>query len=149
MNATEESDDAGARMTERERDELLGRVHRTSGTLGGSIPDAVQVDGESVPVSEFYFEVSDRDELTAETRERVEDVLAHLRRERAALIRRIRNREVGFETGQSLVPRIRNIDRAINAFESIDDPSLGEQVRRERIESARELVEMMREFGKL
>ncbi|WP_121822355.1 DUF5788 family protein [Halostella salina] len=148
MTTSGDTDDTG-RMTERQRDELLGRVHRTSGTLGGSIPETVRVDGESVPVREFYFEVSDREELTGEARERVEDVLTHLRRERAELVRRIRNREVDYATAESLVPDIRELDRAINAFESVEDPSYGEQVRREKIESARELVEMMREFGKL
>ena len=113
------------------------------------MPESIRVEGRTVPVREFYFEVSDRDELSAAERGRVEEVLSYLRRERLALVQRIRDDEVDYETGESLVPEIRDLDRAINAFESLDDPDYGEQVRRERIESARELVELMRDFGKL
>ncbi|WP_135819682.1 DUF5788 family protein [Halostella litorea] len=136
-------------MNERRREELLSRVNRTSGTVGGSMPESIRVDGRSVPVREFYFELSDRADLSPEERGRVEDVLSYLRRERLALVGRIRDGDVDCETGESLVAEVRDLDRAINAFESLEDPDYGEQVRRERIESARELIEMMREFGKL
>ena len=136
-------------MNERQREELLGRIYRTSGTVGRSIPETIRLGGESVPVRKFYFEVSDRDELRDEDRERVDEILRYLRRKRLTLVQRIENREVDYETGESLVPKIRDLDRAVNAFESLDNPCFEEQVRRERIGSARELVELMREFGKM
>ena len=136
-------------MNERQRDELMNRIYQSSGTVGRSIPETVELGDESVPLRKFYFEVSGREDLGDEDRERVERILSYLRRERLALVQRIRNREVDYETGTSLVPTVRDLDRAINAFESLDDPRYGEQVRREKIESARELVELMRQVGKL
>lgn len=127
----------------------MSRVYQTSGTLGRSIPETVQLEGESVPLQEFYIEVSGEEELREEDWESVEEILSYLRRKRMALIRRIREREVDYETGEALVLKIRDLDRAINAFESLDDPSFEEQHRRERIASARELIDLMREFGKL
>lgn len=136
-------------MNERQRDELLRRVYQSSGTIGGSMPETVRIEGESIPLRDFYFEVSDREELREADRERVEEVLSYLRRKRLTLVQRIRQYEVEYERGESLVAKIRELDRAINALESLEDPSYGEQVRREKIKSARELVELMREFGKL
>lgn len=140
---------ATQQMNERQRAELLEQVYQTSGTIGSSIPETVRIEDESVPLREFYFEVTDRDHLQETERERIQDVLSYLRRQRLQLIRQIREREVDYETGQSLVPRIQNLDRAINAFESLDEPCFEEQVRRKKLESARELVDLMRELGKL
>lgn len=136
-------------MNEHQRTELLEQVYQTSGTIGSSIPETVRIEDESVPLREFYFEVADRDHLQETECERVHEVLSYLRRQRLQLIRQIRERDVDYETGQSLVPRIQNLDRAINAFESLDEPCFEEQVRREKIESARELVDLMRGLGKL
>lgn len=136
-------------MNDAERAELLESVYRGNGTIGSSIPETVVIDDETVPLREFYFEVVDRDDLEDEERERVDAVLSYLRRERLTKVQRIRKQEVDYETGKSLVPTIRDLDRAINAFESLEEPSYAEQVRRHRIESARELVDLMREFGKL
>ena len=136
-------------MNERQSEDLLSRIYQTSGTVGRSIPKAVRLGDESVPLREVYFEVSNREELGDEDRERVEEILSYLRRKRLNLVQRIRKRQVDYETGESLVSKIQDLDRAINAFESLEDPCFEEQVRRERIESARELVELMRELGKL
>ena len=135
-------------LNDRQRQELLDRIYQPAGTVGRSIPETVALGDESIPLREFYFEVSNRDELRAEDRERVEEVLSSLRRERLRLARQIKQREVDYETGRTLVSDIRDLDRAVNAFESLDDSNFEEQVRREKIRSAQELVELMREFGK-
>lgn len=136
-------------MNDQQREELLDRVHQKSGTIGRSIPEAVRLEDESIPLREFYFEVSDQEELAEQNRESVSEILSYLRRKRLSLVQRIENREVDYETGEALVPKIQDIDRAINAFESLEEPSFGEQLRQEQIKSARELIELMREVGKL
>lgn len=136
-------------LNEQQREELLDQIYQTSGTVGRSIPETIRLGDESVPLRKFYFEVSDREELQEEDRESIEEILSYLRRKRLALIQRIQKREVDYETGKTLVPKIRDLDRAINAFESLDDPSFEEQLRQHKIRSARELIELMREFGKM
>lgn len=134
-------------MKEHQRDALLDRIHRSSTTVGGSIPESVTLDGESVPLREFYFRVSSREELQPNDEERIEEILTYLRRERLRLVQLVQNDEVDFESGKELVPKIAALERAINAFESLEDPSLEEQLRREKIKSARELVDLMRTVG--
>jgi hypothetical protein len=134
-------------MNERQRNELLEQVNRTSATLGGSIPETVTVDDETVPLRAFYFEVADRGELDEEAQARVDDILGYLRRERLRVTQRIENDDIEYRTGQELVDRIQELDRAVNAFESLEEPSFGEQVRQERIQSAEELRDMLRQFG--
>lgn len=135
-------------MQNHERRDLLDRVNRSSATVGGSIPETVRIDGETVPLQEFYFDVADAETLDSEERARVESLLKHLRRERLQLVQRIRNDEVDYATGEELVPDILELERAIDALESLDEPDLAEQLRQERISSARELIEMLRSAGK-
>lgn len=135
-------------MDEQQRNELLDRIHRSSTTVGGSIPEAVTLDGESIPLREFYFQVSNGEELQPDDEERIEEILTYLRRERLRLVQLIQNNEVDFETGKDLIPKISALERATNAFESLDDPSLEEQLRQEKIKSAQEVVDLMRAFGR-
>lgn len=135
-------------MKDRQREALLDRIRRTSATVGRSMPETVTLAGESVPVRDFYLDVADSEELDPEERQRVEDLLTHLRRERLRLVQRIRNDEVSYERGEELVSEIGALERAIDAFESLDEPGLAEEVRQERVESARELVEILRRAGR-
>lgn len=134
-------------MKEHQRDELLERIHRSSTTVGGSIPESVTLDGETVPLREFYFRVSSREELQPNDEERIQEILTYLRRERLRLVQLVQNDEVDFESGKELVPKISALERSINAFESLEDPSLEEQLRQEKIKSARDLVDLMRTVG--
>ena len=132
-------------MNDRERQRLLDRVHQPSGTVGRSIPETLELDGESIPVRECYFDVADED--TEEAQRRVEEVLWYLRRKRRKLLQRIREDEMSYETGEEVAGTVQELDRAINAFESVEDPDFGEQLRQERIESAEGLLELMRNAG--
>jgi len=136
-------------MDDRQRDELLDRIHRSSATVGGSIPETVLLEGESIPLREFYFEISDKQEIQTDEEERFEEILTYLRRERLRLIQLIENDEVDYESANELVPKISDLDRAIDAFESLEGPDLDEQLRQEKIKSAEGLVDLMRGFGKL
>jgi len=48
-------------VNDRQREALLDRIYRESGTVGGSIPDPVQLREETVPLGEFCFEVARRE----------------------------------------------------------------------------------------
>jgi len=138
----------GDDMNEKQRKELLDRIRQSSTTIGGSIPETVELEDESVPLREFYFKISSQEELQPDDEDRVAKILTYLRRERLRLVQLIKNNEVDYESGKELVPKIASLERAINAFESVDDPSLNEQLRQEKIESAQELIDLMRMVGK-
>ena len=135
-------------MHERERKRLLDRVYRRTRTIGRSMPEQVTVNDEKIPVRAFLFELSNQSELGDRDRERVDEVVRLLRRERLRLVQRVENDPIDVETGEMLADRIHELDRAIAAFDTIEGPSIGERVRQQEIESAQELIDMMRAFGK-
>ena len=132
-------------MDKRQRNRLLEQLDRPSATLGRSLPETVTIDNEVVPIRDLYFALADRERLTEADRRRLEESLRYLRRKRLQLKHRLEEDEkLEYDAGEALVERIHRLDRAIDAFESVDAPELGEQVRAERIESAEELLELLR-----
>lgn len=130
-------------MNDQERRELLGRVERSSRTIGGSIPDELTVQGRTVALNEVVFRYK-RLETTSETeRERLEDLKRDLRRERLARKRRIERETLSREAGERLVETIHGIDRAINALENLDGPDVSEELRQKEREDARELLTLI------
>ncbi len=134
-------------MNERQREELLEKVHRTGTTVGRSIPETVEFDGDRIPLCEVFFELAGRDSLSGEDEKRLNELLCNLRRERLRLVQRIERGDIDHTRGKEIVRIILELDRAINAFESLAEPGLEEQIRRQQIASAQELVDLMRSFG--
>lgn len=119
-------------VKEYERKQLLERVDREAATVGASVPDEIELDGERLPLAEFVFEV--RSSEGGESRERVEWAKKKLRRERLDRRQRIEDGEVSFEEGEDLAAEIIGIDRALNALESLGEADL--QSQSERSEAA-------------
>jgi len=122
-------------MDDRQRERLLGRLRRPSGAIGAEMPDEVTVDGTTVDLTELLFE-----------RDRLDDALAALRRERLERRQRIADGELSYEAGERLAEEVRGIDRAIAALEGVDEPDIGEQLRQKELEDARELLAMVRQL---
>jgi hypothetical protein len=106
-------------VKEFERKQLLERVNREGATVGADIPDAIDVQGETVQLRDFVFEIKRRDTVPPGEKERVERAKRNLRRERLERLRRIEDDEVSFEEGERLVESIVGIDRALNALEQL------------------------------
>ena len=103
-------------MREFERKRLLERVEREGATVGASIPEEIEVQGETVALQEFVFETRKRETVPSGERERVERAKKNLRRERLQRKQRIEDDEVSYEEGEELVESIIGIDRALNAL---------------------------------
>jgi hypothetical protein len=106
-------------VQEFERKQLLERVNREGATVGAQIPETIEVQGETVDLRQFVFEIKRRDTVPAGERERVEQAKKNLRRERLQRLQRIENGEVSFAEGERLVESIVGIDRALNALEQL------------------------------
>jgi len=119
-------------VKEYERKQLLERVDREAATVGASVPEEIELDGETLPLSEFVFEV--RSSEGGESRERVEWAKKKLRRARLDRRQQIEAGEISFETGEDLAAEIVGIDRALNALESLGEADLQSQA--ERAETA-------------
>ncbi|WP_136687637.1 DUF5788 family protein [Halorhabdus amylolytica] len=107
-------------MNEYERKQLLERVEREGATVGAEIPDAIEIDGESLDLRTFVFETRRREAVPAEERDRVESVKTKLRRERTRRVERLESASLSYEEGEALAESIVGIDRALHALENLE-----------------------------
>ncbi|WP_276255618.1 DUF5788 family protein [Halomontanus rarus] len=133
-------------MNDRQRRRLLERVDRPSQTIGEDVPDELTVQGTTIDLKAFVFECKRLETIPKHERERIETVKTDLRRERLERKQRIAREDLAVEEGERLVQSIHGIDRALNALEGLDSPSIGEQVRRKRLEDARELRSLLNQL---
>lgn len=118
-------------MREYERKQLLERVERDSATVGVTLPEAVEVQGERIDLQEFVFEIKRRETIPSGERDRVDRAKRNLRRERRERVERIEEGEISFEEGERLVEGIVGIDRALNALEQLQPVDLEAEERRQ------------------
>ncbi|AZQ13809.1 DUF5788 family protein [Halorubrum sp. PV6] len=107
-------------MKKYERKGLLERVNREAATVGADIPEEIEVQGESIDLRSFVFEIKRRDTIPPGERDRVEQAKRNLRRERLARLEPIEENEVSYEEGEALAASIIGIDRALEALEGLD-----------------------------
>ena len=125
-------------MKEYERKQLLERVGREGATVGADIPDEIEVQGETLELGQFVFEIKRRDTVPPDERERVEEAKKNLRRERNERLDRIEEGEISYEDGEELARSIIGIDRALNALEQLEPADLeGEAARQEAADQKR------------
>jgi hypothetical protein len=118
-------------VKEYERKGLLERVERDGATLGAEIPDRVEIQGETVALREFVFEVRRHDRVPEGERDRVERIKRDLRRERRERLTRLEEADIDYETGEALVDSIVGIDRALEALESLGGPGVEAEAERQ------------------
>ncbi|SFS02621.1 hypothetical protein SAMN05216559_2668 [Halomicrobium zhouii] len=106
-------------MKDFERKQLLERLDREGATVGASIPEEIEVQGEDLDLQSFVFEIKRRDTIPKGERDRVETAKKNLRRERLQRRQLIEDGEISFEEGEQLVEDVVGIDRALNALEQL------------------------------
>ena len=136
-------------MKEYEREILLERIGRDGATIGADIPERIDVQGESVDLQEFVFEIKRRETVPPGERERVERAKKNLRRERLERKQLIEDREVGFDEGEEIAGAIIGIDRALNALESLGPTDIEtKQQRREAADTKRWMNFLQQALGR-
>jgi hypothetical protein len=116
-------------VKEFQRKQLLERVNREGATIGASIPDEIEVQGETLDLQEFVFEIKRRDTIPSGERDRVDQAKRNLRRERIERLEKIEENEVSYEEGERLVESIIGIDRALNALEQLQPVDLEQEAK--------------------
>ncbi|RXK48368.1 DUF5788 family protein [Halorientalis pallida] len=111
-------------MQEFQRKQLLERIEREGATVGADIPDEIEVQGESIDLQTFVFEIKRRDTVPKGERERVEQAKKNLRRERLQRKQRIEDEDITFAEGEEIARAIIGIDRALNALENLGPTDL-------------------------
>jgi hypothetical protein len=111
-------------MREYERKQLLERVDREGATIGASIPDEIDLQGESFALQPFVFEAKKHDSVPADRREDIEEAKKLLRRERMERRERLEEGDITRAEGEEIVSVLVGIDRALNALESLGTASI-------------------------
>mgnify|MGYP006281471499 FL=1 len=110
-----------------QRKQLLERVGREGATVGASIPEEIDVQGESIDLRTFVFEIKRRETVPAGERDRVETAKRNLRRERRQRYQRLEEADLSYEEGQELADAIVGLDRALEALESLGSADLNQE----------------------
>ncbi|AUX10746.1 hypothetical protein AArcSl_3139 [Halalkaliarchaeum desulfuricum] len=125
-------------MKEYKRKGLLERVNREAATVGASIPETIELDGEQIQLRSFVFEIKRRETIPPGERERVETAKRNLRRERRRRFDRLESEEMSYAEGEQLAETIVGIDRALEALEGLEPVDLeAEEQRREAADRKR------------
>lgn len=112
-------------MKRYEREQLLERIERESATVGEEIPETIDVQGETLDLQAFVFEMKRRETMPAGERDRVTEAKRNLRRERLQRKQRLEDDpDLTFEEGEVIVGAIIGLDRALNALESLGPTDL-------------------------
>lgn len=118
-------------MKEYQRKQLLERINREGATVGASIPEEIDVQGEQLALQEFVFEIKRRDTIPPGERDRVDRAKKNLRRERLQRVQQIEDGEISYEDGERLAESVVGIDRALNALEQLEPTDLEAEARRQ------------------
>lgn len=103
-------------VQEYERKQLLDRIDRDGATVGVSLPEEIEVDGETIALRDVVVTVKGQDDVAPETREEVEELTRKLRRGREERREQIDTGDITLEQGEELATEIIGIDRALNAL---------------------------------
>ena len=131
-------------MKEYERKQLLERIQREAATVGADIPETIEVQGESVDLQEFVFEIRRRDTVPPGERERVERAKKNLRRERLQRKQRLEEADVSKAEGEEMVADIVGIDRALNALEQLGTVDIEAEAKRSQAADTKRWMEFLK-----
>jgi len=118
-------------VREYERKGLLERVDREAATVGAQIPAEIEIQGESIELRSFVFEIKRRETIPPGERERVERAKRNLRRERLERLEPIEKNAVSYEEGEALAASIIGIDRALEALDGLGAPDPETEAKRQ------------------
>ena len=94
-----------------EREALLERVDREGATVGASIPEKLDIDGETVQLRETVLSLQDPD--TDEVATRASELTRTLRRTRKKRYERLESETLTKAEGETLARELIGIDRAL------------------------------------
>ena len=120
-------------MKEYERKGLLERVSREAATVGAEIPEEIEIQGESIDLQSFVFEIKRLETVPPGERDRVEQAKRNLRRERLERLELIEDNEVSYPEGEQLAASIIGIDRALEALEGLNAPDPETEAKRQEM----------------
>lgn len=132
-------------MQDYERKQLLERVGREGATIGIRIPEEITVQGESIALREFVFEIKRRETIPAGERDRVETAKRNLRKERLDRLERLEEGAITREEGERLVEAIIGVDRALEGLENLEPANLEDEIEAQDLADRKRWTRFMRQ----
>ena len=132
-------------MQEYERKQLLERIDRESATLGVDIPERIHIQGETVELREFVFEIKRRETVPAGERERVEVAKKNLRRERLERKRRIEAGDISYDEGDREADAIVGIDRALEGLQNLGHEDVEAEAKRQEAMDTKRWMDFLKQ----
>lgn len=132
-------------MQEYERKQLLERVNKEGATIGASIPEEIDVQGERVELRDFVFEIKRRETVPDGERERVEQAKRNLRKERLERLEQIEEGEISREKGERLAESVIGIDRALEGLQQLGPANLEAEVEAQEVADKKRWTRFMRQ----
>ncbi|MFP4217462.1 MAG: DUF5788 family protein [Salinarchaeum sp.] len=131
-------------MDDPQRKQLLERVNREGATIGHRIPEQITIQGESVALRDFVFEVRRRESYPQSERERVKRATRNLRRGRKQRLETLEEDPISYEDGEELVNEILGIDRALNALGSLEATDIEAEAEQQEVADKRRWMGFLR-----
>ena len=121
------SDSDATAIGDAEREALLDRVNSPSATVGATVPDEIEIDGDAVDLSAFIVETRKVDTVPPALDRKVTAARESLRSERERRVERLEADPIDRETAETLAEAVIGIDRALNALEGIRRPGFADE----------------------
>jgi len=94
-------------------------------------PTKIDIQGETLDLQTFVFEIKRRETIPPGERDRVEQAKRNLRRERIERVEKIEENRVSYEEGGDIVESVIGIDRALNALNQLRPVDLDAESQRQ------------------
>jgi regulator of protease activity HflC (stomatin/prohibitin superfamily) len=121
------SDSDATAIGDAEREALLDRVNSQGATIGATVPDEIEIDGDAVDLSAFIVETRKVDTVPPALDRKVTAARESLRSERERRVERLETEPIDRETAEALAEAVIGIDRALNALEGIRRPGFADE----------------------
>jgi len=134
-------------LSKYERENLLIKLEKEFAFAGATIPAEIEADGERIRLKDFVFEMAKkRGSLTVEESEKVDRVIAIIRRRRKEIVARISREEMKLSEANTLYEKAMGLDRALDTLYNapLPRPSLKEEAKKAKVEDGRRWMNLVR-----
>lgn len=132
-------------VQEYQRKQLLERIDRDGATIGKSIPEEIQVDGSTINLHEFVFEITRRETIPPGKEEQVTTAKKNLRRAKLDRRQTIESGDISYETADRLADEIIGIDRALESLENLGESDIEAEAKRQQAADRKRWMRFLRQ----
>lgn len=142
-------------ITKRERAKLLNSLHRYVFWVGEKIPEKVEIDGKTIKLHEFIWEMINKPELSDEDKEHIERYIILLSRKEHEYETYLQTAEITPRNAKKLFNKTAGLLRAIMDLKELEKGPRREEERhfherlvKRKVAEAKELISFLDEIKK-